>query len=89
MDKNTNWDARSLPCYSQSNLSLNYQSDVKNAGGIKNVKLGIDFNNVFSRHYAANGYTWYGWYTGGKRYQAMAYVPMAGFNVMAHLTLRF
>lgn len=86
---NSESDARSLPCYSQSNLSLNYQSDVKNAGGIKNVKLGIDFNNVFSRHYAANGYTWYGWYTGGKRYQAMAYVPMAGFNVMAHLTLRF
>ena len=85
---NSESDARSLPCYSQSNLSLNYQSEVKNAG-IKNVKVGIDFNNIFSRHYAASGYTWYGWYSGNERHQAMAYIPMAGLNVMAHLTLRF
>ena len=80
---------RSLPCYSQSDLQLRYTSDVTKAAGIKNVTLGLDFNNVFSRHYAASGSTWYGWYTGGQRYQALAYVPMAGFNVMGHLTLKF
>ncbi len=85
---NSESDARSLPCYSQSNASLNWRVDLKNAG-VKSVKIGLDSNNVFDRHYAANGYTWYGWYTGGKRYQALAYIPMAGFNVMGHLTLRF
>ena len=80
---------RSLPCYSQSNLSLNYESDVKKAAGIKNVKFGVDFNNVFSRHYAPYGVD-YGYYTAdGKRVSSMAYAPMAGFNVMTHLTLRF
>ena len=86
---NSESDVRSLPCYSQSDLQLRYTSDVTKAAGIKNVTLGLDFNNVFSRHYAASGSTWYGWYTGGQRYQALAYMPMAGFNVMGHLTLKF
>ena len=86
---NSESDVRSLPCYSQSDLQLRYSSDVTKAAGIKNVTLGLDFNNVFSRHYAASGSTWYGWYTGGQRYQALAYMPMAGFNVMGHLTLKF
>lgn len=86
---NTESDERSLPCYSQSDLQLSFQSDVTKAAGIKNVKLGLDFNNIFNRHYAANGYTWYGWYNGGQRYAAMTYMPMAGFNVMGHVTLKF
>ena len=86
---NSESDVRSLPCYSQSDLQLRYTSDVTKAAGIKNVTLALDFNNVFSRHYAASGSTWYGWYTGGQRYQALAYMPMAGFNVMGHLTLKF
>ena len=86
---NSESNDRSLPCYSQSDLQLAYQSDVTKAAGIKHVTLGLDFNNVFNRHYAASGYTWYGWYNGGQRYQAMAYCPMAGFNVMGHLTLKF
>ena len=86
---NTESDERSLPCYSQSDLQLSFQSDVTKAAGIKNVKLGLDFNNIFNRHYAANGYTWYGWYNGGQRYAAMSYMPMAGFNVMGHVTLKF
>ena len=86
---NTESDERSLPCYSQSDLHLSFQSDVTKAAGIKNVKLGLDFNNIFNRHYAANGSTWYGWYNGGQRYAAMAYMPMAGFNVMGHVTLKF
>ena len=85
---NSESDERSLPCYSQSDLSLNYSADVKKAAGIKNIKLGFDFNNIFSRHYAACGYD-YGYYLGGKRITSLAYVPMAGFNVMGHLTLRF
>ena len=79
---------RALTCYSQSDLSLKYESDVTRAAGIKHITLGFDFNNIFSRHYAACAYD-YGYYSKGKRYSYLAYVPMAGFNVMGHLTLRF
>ena len=86
---------RSLPCYSQSDLSLNYTSAVKKALGIKQVTLGLDFNNVFNRHYAPSGFVWYnaineeGDYTNDHRLTALSYIPMAGFTCMAHLTLKF
>jgi iron complex outermembrane receptor protein len=80
---------RSLPCYSQSDLSLNYTSAVKKALGIKQVTLGLDFNNVFNRHYAASGYVYYDWYNQGKRNSTVAYIPMAGFNCMGTVTLKF
>lgn len=86
---------RSLPCYSQSDLSLNYTSAVKKALGIKQVTLGLDFNNVFNRHYAPSGFIWYnaineeGGYTNDHRLTALSYIPMAGFTCMAHLTLKF
>ena len=86
---------RSLPCYSQSDLSLNYTSAVKKALGIKQVTLGLDFNNVFNRHYAPSGFVWYnaineeGGYTNDHRLTALSYIPMAGFTCMAHLTLKF
>ena len=85
---NSECDARSLPSYSQSDLSLNYQSSVSKALGIKSVKIGLDLNNIFARHYAACGYD-YGYYLDGKRLTSLAYVPMAGFTMMAHLTLKF
>ena len=86
---------RSLPCYSQSDLSLNYTSAVKKALGIKQVTLGLDFNNFFNRHYAPSGFVWYnaineeGGYTNDHRLTALSYIPMAGFTCMAHLTLKF
>ena len=86
---------RSLPCYSQSDLSLNYTSAVKKALGIKQVTLGLDFNNFFNRHYAPSGFVWYnaineeGNYTNDHRLTALSYIPMAGFTCMAHLTLKF
>ena len=86
---NSQSDDRSLPCFSQSDLALSYSADVTKAMGIKNVKLGFDFNNIFNRHYAQSGFVWYGWYLGEKRCSAMSYIPTAGFNVMAHVTLKF
>lgn len=83
-----NSEFSSMPCYSQSDLHLAYQSDVKKAMGIKNVKIGLDFNNIFARHYAIMAYD-YGTYVGGKRGNWFSYIPAAGFNVMANLTLRF
>ena len=82
-----NSEFSSMPCYSQSDLSLSYQSDVKKCG-FKHVKLGLDFNNIFSRRYATKAYDW-GECENGKRANYFAYIPAAGFNVMANLTLRF
>lgn len=82
-----NSEFSSLPCFSQSDLSLAYQSKVTKCG-FKSVKIGLDFNNIFARHYAIMGYD-YGTYVDGKRGTWLSYVPAAGFNVMGHLTLRF
>ncbi len=86
---NSESEERSLPCYSQTNVRLGYALGLKKGCGVKSVRLGLDLNNIFSRRYAASGYTWYGWYSKGQRHQAMAYVPMAGFTMMGNLTLRF
>ena len=90
---NTEDDDLSLPCYSQSDVSFNYTSKVKKALGIKQVTLGLDFNNIFSRRYAASGFVWsnaigYG-YTLDNRFKQVSYIPMAGLTCMAHLTLKF
>ena len=86
---NTQSSERSIPSYSQTDLAFNYTSKVSKALGMKQVTLGIDFNNIFSRHYAASGYVYYDWYNEGKRTSTLAYIPMAGFTCMAHVTLKF
>ena len=83
----------SLPCYSQSDLSLNYSAKLAKALGIKEVSFGVDINNIFNRHYAASAFTWgnaigYG-YTLDKRFKQIAYIPMADTTWMTHLTLKF
>lgn len=90
---NTSDDDLALPCYSQSDISLNYTAKVTKALGIKQVTIGVDFNNVFNRHYAASGFVWsnatgYG-YTLDNRFKEISYIPMAGSTCMAHLTLKF
>ena len=86
---------RSLPCYSQSDLSINYGSKVTKACGIKHVTIGFDINNIFGRCYAPSGFVWYNavsesaGYTKDHRLSAISYIPMAGTTFMAHLTLKF
>ncbi|MFW5523121.1 MAG: TonB-dependent receptor, partial [Segatella copri] len=86
---------RSLPCYSQSDLSLNYQTNVAKKLGIKQMIFGFDINNIFNRHYAASGSVWYNavsqsaGYTQDHRLSAISYIPMAGTTVMGHVTLKF
>ena len=85
---------RSLPCYSVSNLNLSYSSKVKKAMGIKEVIIGLNFNNIFSRRYAASGWVYsaiaesYG-HANDNRYYQIGFVPMAGFTTMSTITLRF
>ena len=78
-----------LPCYSQTNVNLQYARTLKKSMGIKGFTLGVDFNNIFSRRYAPSGFSWYTWYSKDKRNTALSYIPMAGFTCMGHVTLRF
>ncbi|MBQ5980947.1 MAG: TonB-dependent receptor plug domain-containing protein [Prevotella sp.] len=93
LDNTENVD-RSLPCYSTSNLNLSYTSKVKKALGIKEVTVGMNFNNIFSRRYAASGWVYsaiaesYG-HTNDNRYYQIGFIPMSGFTCMSSLTLRF
>ena len=78
---------RQLPCFSQTDINMNYVLGLKNCG-IKSIKFGIDLNNIFDRHYANCAYD-YGYYLAGKRVSSLAYVPAAGFNMMGNITLKF
>lgn len=87
---NTESSERSLPCYSQTNVNASYTFNfAKRVLGLKQVVLGADFNNVFDRHYAASGYVYYDWYNNNKRNSTVAYIPMAGFNCLGTVTLKF
>ena len=87
---NTESSERSLPCYSQTNVNASYTFNfAKRVLGLKQVVLGADFNNIFDRHYAASGYVYYDWYNNNKRNYTVAYIPMAGFNCLGTVTLKF
>ena len=91
---NTETKDRSLPGFSTSSFSLGYTAKVSKALGIKQVKFGLDFNNIFNRHYAASGWVYsaicesYG-HTNDNRYYQIGFIPMAGFTMMSHITLKF
>ncbi len=90
---NTECDDRSLPSYSQSNISASYTFNIKKAG-IKQIIVGANLNNVFDAHYAASGWVYSaiyesGGHTNDNRYREIGYIPMAGRTFMANLTLKF
>ena len=83
---------RSLPSYSQSDISATYAFHFKHMG-VKEVLLGINLNNVFDARYAAGGWV-YSANVGKKntkdnRYCQIGYMPMAGRNIMGNITLKF
>ena len=89
---NTACKERSLPKYSQTNVYLSY--DLKcGRKGLKSTVLGVNFNNIFNRHYAAGGWVYSAIvgddYPQDSRYYQIGYIPMAGFTVMGHITLKF
>ena len=93
LDNTANHD-RSLPCYSVSDLNLSYTAKVSKALGIKEVTVGMNFSNVFSRRYAANAWVYSAIYeshghTNDNRYYQIGFVPMAGFTALGHVTLKF
>ena len=54
----------------------------------------MNFNNIFNKRYAASGWVYsaicdsYG-HPNDNRYYQIGFIPMAGFNIMGNLTLRF
>jgi len=91
LDNTENAD-RSLPCYSTSNLSLSYSLKPKKV--LKEAIFGLNFNNLFNRHYAASGWVYsaicesYG-HANDNRYYQIGFIPMAGFTMAGSVTLRF
>lgn len=91
---NTQCDERSLPHYTTSNLNVSYTSKVRKALGIKEVQLGMNFNNIFSYRYASSGWVYsaiaesYG-HTNQNRYYQIGFIPSAGLTAMGMITLRF
>ena len=91
LDNTENAD-RSLPCYSVSNASLSYTLKPKKV--LKEAIVGLNFNNIFSRRYAASGWVYSAIYESGghpndNRYYQIGFIPMAGFTMMGNVTLRF
>ena len=91
LDNTENTD-RSLPCYSASDATVSYTWKPNKA--IKECIFGLNFNNIFNRRYAANGWVYssivedYG-HPNDNRYYQIGFIPMAGFTMMGNVTLRF
>lgn len=91
LDNTENCD-RSLPCYSTSDINLSYTLKPKKV--LKEAVVGLNFNNLFNRRYAASGWVYsaicdsYG-HPNDNRYYQIGFIPMAGFTMMGNLTLRF
>ena len=90
LDNTQNLD-RSLPAYSTSNISLGYVFHPKQV--VKEAVFKVHFNNLFNKHYAASGWVYQtilgDQHPNDHRYYQIGYIPMAGFNVMGNLTVRF
>ena len=92
---NTENKTRSLPSFSASDARLSYTFNCdRKFIGVKEAVVGVNFNNIFDKHYAANAWVYsavcesYG-NTIDNRYNEIGYAPVAGFTVMGNVTLRF
>ncbi len=92
---NTENSDRSLPCYSTTGIDLSYTLGLSKKGfGPKEIVFGMNFNNIFNRHYAASGWVYsaiaesYG-HTNENRYYQIGFIPMADFTTMANITIKF
>ncbi len=91
LDNTENCD-RSLPSYSTSNLSLSYTLKPKKT--LKECIFGLNFSNLFNKHYAASGWVYSAIYASGghpndNRYYQIGFIPMAGFTIQGNVTLKF
>lgn len=81
---NTSSTNRMLDDYLVTNLAASYT--IVNLG-LKEVKIGVQVNNLFNERYENNGYTW-GYIAGGQRIVENFYYPQAGRHFLVRLTVR-
>ena len=88
---NTECKDRSLPSYSLSNVSMSYSWKPKKI--VKEAIFGLNFNNVFNAHYATGGWVYSAilstTHPNDNRYYQIGFIPMAGFNMMGNVTVKF
>lgn len=82
---NTSDNNRSIDAYFTQNVRINYTIKTK---VIREIGINLLLNNVFNSLYEANGYT-FSYIYGGEKTTENYYYPMAGFNFLAALTLKF
>ena len=81
---NTSNNNRSLSAYTTQDLRCSYTLSPKK---IKSVDCFLQLNNIFSKKYVANGYT-FSYIYGGEKTTENYYYPMATFNWMLGLNIR-
>ena len=92
---NTENRTRSLPCYSQTNINLSYTLHPSRLiAGMREAVFGLNLNNIFNRHYAASGWVYssildHDGHPNENRYTQIGFIPMAGFNVMGSVAVKF
>ncbi|MGZ3945613.1 MAG: TonB-dependent receptor [Mucilaginibacter sp.] len=82
---NTSTQSRSLDPYMVNDVRLNYNFNVK---GVKNVRLGLLVNNVFSKKYQSDGAT-YPDIEGGQVVNYNYFFPQAPINFLLSLNVKF
>lgn len=82
---NTSKKSRSLADYYVQDLRLSYLIETK---AVRSIKLFVQVNNLFSKKYEPNGYT-YSYFYGGKLTTENYYFPMAPANFMAGVNIGF
>jgi iron complex outermembrane recepter protein len=91
LDNTQNKD-RSLPAYSLSRVSFDYP--VKLRGFLKEIRLGLDVNNIFNAHVATSGWVYSAicesaGHPDSNRYYQIGFIPTAGTTVLGRLAIRF
>ncbi len=81
---NTSKRSRSLGAYYIQDVRLSYLLEGKT---LKTTSIIVQFNNIFSRRYEPNGYSYSDIYNGGTE-TFNNYFPMAPFNFMVGLNVR-
>lgn len=83
MDNTAN-NARSIQAFFVQDVNLNYTLQGK---VLKNTQFILQLNNVFSKKYEPNGYT-FSYVYGGVLTTENFYFPMAGFNAMVGVNIK-
>ncbi len=81
---NTSNNNRSLSAYTTQDIKWSYQFKPKK---LQSIDCFLQLNNIFSKKYVANGYT-FSYIDGGEKNTENYYFPMATFNWMMGLNIR-